>query len=93
MSKAANVEITYRHEDFKSWAVERSADTPSQESGLDEQDSQWQWYMSNESSRRALFKNVNIKIVFVQIKIIITILLFCHISSTKFAYPANLFRG
>ncbi len=35
--------------------------TPSQESGLDEQDSQWQWYMSNESSQRALFKNVNIK--------------------------------
>ncbi len=67
-------------------------DTPSQESGLDEQDSQRQWYMSNESSRRALFKNVNIKIVFVQIKKIITILLFCHISSTKFAYAAKLFR-
>ncbi len=53
--------------------------TASQESGLDEQDSQWQWYMPNESSRSALFKNTNTKIVFVQIKKIITILLFCHI--------------
>ncbi len=42
--------------------------TVSQESVLDEQDSQWQWYMSNESSRSALFNNANIKIVFVQIK-------------------------
>ncbi len=66
--------------------------TESQESVLDEQDSQWQWFMSNESSRRALFKNANIKIVFVQIKKIITILLFCHISSTKFPCTANLFR-
>ncbi len=62
------------------------------ESVLDERDSQWQWYMSNESSRSALFRNANIKIVFVQIKIIITILLFCHLSSTKFAHTANLFR-
>ncbi len=66
--------------------------TVSQESVLDEQDSQWQWYMSNESSRSALFKNANKKIAFVQIKKIITILLFCHISSTKFADTANLFR-
>ncbi len=59
------------------------ANTLLQESVLDEQDSQWQRYMSNESSGRALFENADIKILFVQVKKNFTILLFYHISSSN----------